>query len=247
MRQGGFRQRIARRNRHANFAVAEVTIELVELTRTRNRIEGTHAKRAPLHRNRFDAVRVHDASLGPHEVETSLELVASGEREHAIQAIGRECPESIDGFCTPRVDHTMSPELSDEACRRGAGRRGDDVSSALSGELNGHGANRSRRPEDQHGLPGLRSSALMPWSAVNPVAATAPASRKSSLFGTRRHVLSVYYDELCVEATLAIAELVCVDAVTELNAPDSCASGHDDPRAVNLRHQRESRSTRLSP
>ena len=153
MRLGGFPERIARRDRHANFAVAEVTIQLVEFTWAGNRIECTHAKREPLHRNWIDAVRVHDASPGPLEVETALELVASGEREHAIQAIGRERPESIDGFCTSRVDHAMSAELSDQECRRGAGRRGDDVSSALSGELNGHGANRTRRAEDQHDLP----------------------------------------------------------------------------------------------
>ena len=120
MRLCGFPQRIARRDRHANFSDGEVTIQLVEFTWTRNRIEITHAKRAPLHRNRFDAVRVHDAPPGPHEVETALERVASGERENSIQSVWRERPESIDGFPTACVDHTMSAELSDEACRRGA-------------------------------------------------------------------------------------------------------------------------------
>ena len=95
MRLGGLPQRIARRDRHANPAVAEVTIQLVEFTRIRDCIEGTHAERAPLHGNRFDAVRVDDASLGPHEVETPLELGTSGERKHTIQSVGRELPELI--------------------------------------------------------------------------------------------------------------------------------------------------------
>jgi len=51
---------------------------------------------------------------------------------------------------------------------------------------------------------------------------------------------SVRCGELSVEATLAIAELVGVDAVTEVHAPDSCAFGDDNPRPVNARHQGES-------
>ena len=185
MRLGGLSQRIARRNRHASLAVGEMTIQLVEFTWARNRIVGAHAKRAPLHWNRFDAVRVYDSSLGPHEVEAALEPIASSESEHRVQSVGRELPQLIDRCCTTRIDHTMGTELSNEACRRGARCGGDDVSSALSGELNGHSADSTRRTEDQHRLPGRKSSALMPWSAVNPVAATAPASRRSSLFGTR--------------------------------------------------------------
>src|SRR6187200_214593 len=72
MRLGGFPQRIARCDRHPNLAVAEVTIQLVEFPRTRDRVEGTHAERAPLHGHRSDAVRVPDPSLGPHEVQTPL-------------------------------------------------------------------------------------------------------------------------------------------------------------------------------
>ena len=60
-------------------------------------------------------------------------------------------------------------------------------------------------------------------------------------------MLSLCRGELRVEATLSIAELVCVNAVTKLNAPDSCAFGYDNSRAVNSRHQRESWSPGLSP
>src|SRR4029079_4584006 len=120
MRLSGFPQRIARRDRHANSAVAEVTIQLVEFTRIRDRIEGTYAERGPRLGNGFDAVRVHDASLGPHEVETPLELLASGERQYPIESVGRERPELFDGCRTPRVYHTVGAELSDQAGRRGA-------------------------------------------------------------------------------------------------------------------------------
>jgi hypothetical protein len=63
---------------------------------------------------------VHDASLGPHEVETSLERVASGERKHAVQSVGRQLPQLIGGCRTSCVDHPMSAEPSDETRRRRA-------------------------------------------------------------------------------------------------------------------------------
>src|SRR6185436_19899143 len=63
MRLGGSRQRIRRRDSHPDLAVAEVATQLVEFMRTRDRIEGMDAERAPLHRNRFNAVRVGEASL----------------------------------------------------------------------------------------------------------------------------------------------------------------------------------------
>jgi hypothetical protein len=111
-----------------------------------------HAERASLHGNRVDTVRVDEASLGPHEVETPLELVTSGQRKHTIQSVGRELPEAIGGFRTPSIDHTMSAEFSDQACRRCAGCRRDDVSPALNGELNSHRADGTRSTEDQHGV-----------------------------------------------------------------------------------------------
>ena len=154
MRLGSLSERIARRDRHANLVVAEVTIQLLEFMPIRDRIEGTHPERAPLHRNRFDAVRVHDASFGSHEVETPLELAASGERQHTIQPAGRQLPQLIDGIRTPCVDHAMSAELSNQTCRRGAGCRCDHVRPALNGKLNRHRSDRTGRAKDQHGLSG---------------------------------------------------------------------------------------------
>jgi hypothetical protein len=84
MRLGGFPQRIACRDRHTNPPVCQVPIQLLELPRTRDHVEGLHAERASLRGHRLDAVRVHDASAGPYEVETPLEAIAPGEREHAI-------------------------------------------------------------------------------------------------------------------------------------------------------------------
>jgi len=55
---------------------------------------------------------------------------------------------------TPRVDHTMSPEFSDQTFRRGAGCCGDDMSPALTGELDRHRADGTGSAEDQDGLPG---------------------------------------------------------------------------------------------
>ena len=91
-----------------------MTCQIGEFARIRNHIEGTQSEGAPLHGNRFDAVRVDDASPGPHEIETPLELGTAGEGKDAIQSVGREQPESIRGCGTPRVDHTMSAERSDE-------------------------------------------------------------------------------------------------------------------------------------
>ena len=84
MRLGGFPQRIACCDRHTNPAVCEVPIQPLELPRTRDHVEGLHAERASLRGHRLDAVRVHDASAGPYEVETPLKAIAPGEREHTI-------------------------------------------------------------------------------------------------------------------------------------------------------------------
>src|SRR6185503_8408814 len=60
-------------------------------------------------------------------------------------------------------------------------------------------------------------------------------------------MFSLCHGELRVETALSIAELVGVNAVTETDAPDSCASSDDDSRAINPRHQRETCSPGLSP
>ena len=52
-------------------------------------------------------------------------------------------------------------------------------------------------------------------------------------------VLGVYHSQLCIETALPIAELVCVDAVAEPNASDSCAFGDNNSRAVNSGHPGE--------
>jgi hypothetical protein len=79
-----------------NLAAAEMTIQLVEFARTRDRIESTYAERAPLRGHGFDTVRMRDASLAPDEVQTSLEVVATSQGEHGIQSIRRELPELIE-------------------------------------------------------------------------------------------------------------------------------------------------------
>jgi hypothetical protein len=59
----------------------------------------------------------------------------------------------IRAFRTPSVDHAMGAELADQACRRCAGCCGDDMSPALTGELNRHRADGTGSTEDQHGVP----------------------------------------------------------------------------------------------
>ena len=53
--------------------------------------------------------------------------------------------------------------------------------------------------------------------------------------------------ELCIEATLAVAELVGVDAIPDVDVPNACAFGDDNCGPVNARHQREPRSPGFSP
>src|SRR4029077_10231940 len=60
------------------------------------------------------------------------------------------------------------------------------------------------------------------------------------------HVRGVCDGKLCVEATLAIAELVRVDVVAESKAADSRAFGNDNSGPINTGHQGESRSSGLS-
>jgi len=247
VRLSGFPQRIARCDRHAGSTAAEMTIQLVEFTRVRDRIEGTHAEGAPLHGNRFDAVRVHDASPGAHEVETPFELVAAGERQHSIQSIGRELPELLNGGRTPRVDHTIGTERSDQTGRRGAGCGRDDAGPSLNGKLNRHRADGARGAEDQHGLSGPQFERVDALECSQSRGGNRTGSAQVESFRHAAHVRGVRDGELRVEATLPVAELVRVDPVTEPNPPDAGAFGDDHAGAVNPRHQRESRPTGRSP
>jgi hypothetical protein len=108
MRLGGFPQRIACCDRHTNPALREVPIQLFELPRTRDHVEGLRAERASLRGHRLDAVRVHDASAGPHEYETPLKAIAPGEREHRIKSARDKPPQLIDRFSSAGIDHAMS-------------------------------------------------------------------------------------------------------------------------------------------
>src|SRR6185295_10812554 len=118
-------------DRHANPAVCEVPIQPRELSRTRDHVEGLHAERASPRGHRLDAVRVRDASAGPYEVETPLEAIAPGEREHTIKSLRRKLPELIDRSRLPGIDDAMRAERSHETRGRRAGCRRDDVRPAL--------------------------------------------------------------------------------------------------------------------
>src|SRR5258705_12503266 len=131
MRLGGLPQRIACRDRHTNPTVCEVPIQPLELPRTRDHVEGLHPERASLRGHRLDAVRVHDASAGPYEVETPLKAIASGERHHTIKSARGKPPQLIDRFSAAGIDDAMSAKRSNETCGRGPGCARDDVRSAL--------------------------------------------------------------------------------------------------------------------
>src|SRR5258705_9274498 len=116
MRLGGVPQRIACGDRHTNPAVREVPIQPLELPRTRDHVEGLHAERASLRGHRLDAVRVHDASAGPYDVQTSFKAITPGEREHAIKSARGKSPQLIDRFSSAGIDHAMSAKPSNKTC-----------------------------------------------------------------------------------------------------------------------------------
>jgi hypothetical protein len=198
-----------------------VPIQPLELPRTRDQVEGPHAERASLRGHRLDAVRVHEASAGPYEVETPLKAIAPGEREHTIKSARGKPPQLIDRFSSAGIDHALSAKRTNETCGRGAGCGRDDVRPALRGELDRHGADSTGCAEDQHGVsrPKLERVEALECgqagggnrSGIAPVEALRDTS----------HVRGVCDGKLCVEATLAIAPLVRVDVVAESKAADS--------------------------
>jgi len=190
---------------------------------------------------------VRDASSLSHEVEASFELGAAGERENAIQPVGRELSELIDGFRVSRVDDVMRAEPAGEARRHGARSGGNDVSAALNGDLNGYCADGARRAEDQDGLPRPQLEFVYSLECRQP--GRGHRSRVAQLKRLRHsaHVLSGRDSEFRIEATLAIAELVRVDTIGNSNAPDSRTFGDDDSCAVDSGHQWESCPPGLSP
>ena len=130
-----FSEWIARCDGHTNLAAGDVTIQLREFTWGRNGVEGTDAESAALSRLRIDAVRVDDASSLSHEVEAALESITSGERQHAIQSVGCERPQSLNRFVIPRVDDSMRTKAPNETSRWRARCGRDHLRSALSRKL----------------------------------------------------------------------------------------------------------------
>src|SRR6266446_2689289 len=145
MRLGGVPQRKACCDRHTNPALREVSIQPLELPRTRDHVEGLHAERASLRGHRLDAVRVHHASTGPYEVETPLKAIAPGEREHTIKSARGKPPQLIDRLSVPGIDHAMRAERSNETCGRGAGCGRDEARPTSRGELYRHRADSAGR------------------------------------------------------------------------------------------------------
>jgi hypothetical protein len=93
--------------------------------------------------------RSRKASAGPYEVETPLEAIAPGEREHTIKSARGKPPQLIDRFSSAGIDHAMSAKRSNETSGRGAGCARDDARPALNGELHRHRADSAGRAEDQ--------------------------------------------------------------------------------------------------
>jgi len=248
MRLGGFPQRIACCDRHTNPALGEVPIQPLELPRTRDHVEGLHAERASLRGHRLDAVRVHEASAGPYEVETPLEAIAPGEREHTINSARRKLPQLIDRSRLPGIDHAMRAERSKETRGRGAGCGRDDVRPALRGELHRHGADRTGRAEDQHGVPRPKLERVEALQCGQARGDNRSGIAQVEALRNTSHVRGVSGDKLRVEATptLAIAELVRVDVVAESKAANARAFGDDHTGTIKSGHQGESGSTGLS-
>src|SRR5258705_9202512 len=223
MRLGGFPQRIACCDRHTNPALREVLIQPLELPRTRDDVEGLHAERASLRGHRLDAVRVHEAAGGPYEVETPLKAMAPGEREHTIKSARGKPPQLIDRFSSARIDHALSAKRSNETCGRGTGCGRDDVRPALCGELYRHCADGTGRAEDQHGVSRPKLERVEALECGQAGGGNRSGIAQIEALRDTIHVRGVCGGKLCVEATLAIAELLHVDVVADSKASDSRA------------------------
>jgi hypothetical protein len=246
MRLGGFPQRIACGDRHTNPALREVPIQPLELPRVRDHVEGLHAERASLRGHGLDAVRVHEASARPYEVETPLKAITPGERKHAIKSVRDKISKLIDRFSSAGIDHALSAQRSNETCSRGAGCGRDDVRPALRGELHRHAADSAGRTEDQHGMSGPQLERVEALQCGQAGRGNRSGIAQVEILRDTGHVRGVCGGKLCVEATLAIAPLVRVDVVAESKAADSRAFGDDDSGPINSGHQGESRSSGLS-
>jgi hypothetical protein len=152
MRLRRLAERIACRNRYADLAARNVTIQTGEGAWACDRIVRAHVEHAPFGRWRLDAVRMDHTSSWPHEIEAPFELVAAGQRRQTIQAIGRVLAEFVDGFLPPGINDAIGTEPMEKTRRGRSGRGGNHLSATLNGELNGDGADGARRAKDENGL-----------------------------------------------------------------------------------------------
>src|SRR5262245_3523050 len=141
----------------------------------------------------------------------------------------------------------MSAELAHQTCRGGSGCGRDHVSPALNSELKSERADGTGRSEDQDGLSRPQIERVDALECGQSSRGNRPGLAQAEFLRHTAHILGMRRDKLGVKATFAVAELVRVDAVTGMKAPDPGAFGRDNSRAVDTRHQRESRSPGLSP
>jgi hypothetical protein len=199
-------------------------------------------------RFRFDAVGKCHRRIGTQQVEAALERFAAGKRQRGIDAVRRELPEPFDRIVAPRIDDGGSAEAPHQRCRLPPGGRRQNVRSSLPRELHRERAHRTRRAEDQDGLPSAHTQ-----PGIDALQRSQPGGNGGARLQrveTRRNAADVFGPGdhvLGVEAALRIAELVGIDAIADAKAPDARPFRDDEARAVRARHERECRGAGTAP
>src|SRR5438270_11909222 len=176
---------------------------------------------APLLRLGLDSVRIGELAAVANRFEAARERVASGEREHGIDPIGREAARTLEDIAVPPVDRHVGTKALDEGHAILAGCGGENTCTAQLRELKRHASDTSRGAVNDHGLSRLHMQRI-----IDALKRGEPGD------GDRARMLQIELaryvsdgfgpnsDVLGIEAALRIVPAKSIDLITDLEPAD---------------------------
>src|SRR5205085_1734586 len=218
---------------HLEVALLDGALETLELAHAGHRVVGLDGDPFALARLGLDAVRIGGAAALAQRVEAARQLLAAGEGEHGIDAVGSEGAGGGDDVAALAVDGFVRAEAAGEGHAVAAGGDGQHARAAPLGELQREHAHVAARAVDDHALALLDRERVVDTLQRSESENRNDAGRlQIEPRRNRRHLARGDGDVLGVEAAFGIVVAVGVDGVADGEALHARADLRDRSRAV---------------
>ena len=161
MRLGGVGEGVGRGDRNLRLRRLQRVAEMLELANSCLPVIRDGLDAAPLLRLGLDSVRIGELATVANRFEAARERVASGEREHGIDPIGREAARTLEDIAVPTVDRHVGTKAPNEGHAILTGCGGENTCTAQLRELKRHASDTSRGAVNDHGLSRLHMQRII--------------------------------------------------------------------------------------